>query len=79
MFQSNSGSRKFLSTTISLAESLPAKVFDCLSLLSTFGTIACGNADLLVQHPIEPESNETRKGFLPRIVPTLFALQIVID
>ena len=77
LFLSNSGRRKSLSITISLAVNLPASVLIFFLFASSLGTTSFGSADLLIKQPVDPESSRTRNNFLLLMHPIVFAVQIV--
>ena len=66
-----------LRVTISLAVSFPAKILNDFVSESVFGTTPFGKADILIKHPVEPESKSTRSSLQMRTYPILLAIKIV--
>ena len=66
-----------LIVTIWFAVKVPAKVRNDFLSFKNLGFMPAGNADLLIRHAFDPESNKTRNNFLLRTRPIVLAVQIV--
>ena len=66
-----------LRVTISLAVSFPAKVLNGFVSASVFGTTPFGKANILIKHPVEPESKITWISLRLRTHPIVLAVKIV--
>ena len=77
IFLSKSGRQISLRVTISLEVNFPDKVLNDFVSASVFGTTTFGKADLLIKHPVEPESNITWSSLRLRTHKIVLAVQIV--
>ena len=77
LFLLNSGRRMSLRVTISLAVSFPDKALNDFVSASAVGTTPFGKADILINHPVEPESKSTRSSLRLSKYPIVFVVQIV--
>ena len=67
----------YLRINISLTVKLPTKVLNDFLSTSIFGTTPFGKADILIKHPVEPESKSTRISLRLRTHPIVLVVQIV--